>query len=90
MAPTRSAYWRAISEKISDAPHDPCIFSTVVWARAICGAAMTAPAPAVVAAAPFRNFRRVDSDASCPSVLIVVFSLIVDLPLGRWNSTFGR
>jgi len=81
IAPTRSVYWRAMSEKMSDAPHDPCIFRTVFWARATWGAAITAPAPAVVAAAPFRNLRRVDSEASGVSVLVMSL-LIPNLPLG--------
>ena len=57
-----------MSEKIAEAPHEPCILSTVVCARATCGAAtVAAPAPAATVA-PFRNLRR-ETDLSWDLVI---------------------
>jgi hypothetical protein len=70
---TRSTYCRAMSWKISDAPHELCIFSVFACARDTCGMATVAAAAPVTVAAPARNLRRptffgassVFADTSC-------------------------
>src|SRR5262245_5438019 len=62
---------------MSPAPHEPCIFRTVVSAREICGMARAVVAPAAVTAAPLRNLRREDAGAGfIVSVRMALLSLL--------------